>query len=102
MSSDSLQYIRDERRKGIFRIRNEHVFNVHVRKALAQCLIVRAECRFDCDAIEYIAYCPDFAPVPQGCEITKYRLYMRPDGVVCWGTFDCWRPLHESEAIVEY
>lgn len=52
-------------------------------------VVVRAECKFDRDGIEYTAIGPDFAPVDEGDEAPWYVPILQYDGMggcklKCW------------------
>lgn len=99
---DSLHYLRKENRRGEFLIREKNILNARVRKAIAQCVIVRAEYAYSLDAMRYEAYCPDFDQVENGCESPKYQLYLRVDGRVCWRKHDNNYSLSDVGAVIEY
>jgi len=45
-----------------------------VLKVMAKVIIVRAECMFMLDAIEYQGYSPEFAKVPEALETPEYAI----------------------------
>lgn len=56
-----------------------------VAKVFVDCIVVRAELRWDVDAIEYVAYRPEFASVDPGACTPRYRALFY-DGKVEWTT----------------
>lgn len=58
----------------------------------AQMVIVRAECDFHRDLIEYIAYSPLFDKVAPGAEAPSYDLVTSPEGV----SVSKYRPFPEN------
>jgi len=79
-----LQHLRDEGRCGSFMIPEEFLFSSHVRAAMGQCVIVKAEPNFLKGSIEYDAYCPDFLPQDvMSCQ-TFYHLILQSDGKCRW------------------
>jgi hypothetical protein len=80
-----LQYLQDENRVGKFIIAQKYVLDSRIRKALSQCVILRAEQRFDLhNSIEYIAYCPSFSPSSHFHEPNVYYLFESDDGFIRW------------------
>ena len=65
-----------DRRLGIFRIPldmiNEHPD--YCREVLSGCIVLRAEMRWDLDAIEYFAINDAFETVPLECIAREYRV----------------------------
>ena len=65
-----------ERRIGRFHIDRHLIDNQpeDVLRLLRDILIVRAEMRYDRDAIEYVGISENFAPVPEGCITPEYYI----------------------------
>lgn len=68
-----------DRRFGRFRVGIDAMKEYPDRLAelLARCVVLRAETRFDLDAIEYTALCPSFKPVAPSCEAPLYNVVAR-------------------------
>lgn len=70
------------RRLGRFRIGSDVIqfFPEQAQQVLMNCVVVRAEQRFDLDAIEYIAMCAQFRERNPGEDAPEYHALMRRDG----------------------
>lgn len=69
--------IHTDRRFGRFTVSHVVLQDMPVEEAgqlFAGLVVVRAESKFAEDAIEYTAWCADFAPVPMGGMIPRYTL----------------------------
>lgn len=67
------------RRFGRFRIGLDVIseYPERVSELLARCVVVRADVRFERDAIEYTALCPAFSEVAPACEAPIYAVVSR-------------------------
>jgi hypothetical protein len=63
-----------DNRMGRFRISLETIerYPDRVRELLAQCIIIRAEIRWEWEAVEYTAFCPQFEVTQMGHEPRRY------------------------------
>lgn len=88
-SIHDLGHLCDEGRIGIVTIARDRVFDTRVRKALSQCVIVRAEMLWsEMGAVRYELYSPDFPAL--GVAVappSPYLLYEDGAGEVRW-SFD--------------
>jgi len=100
--NNDLEYLRKENRVGKFYLKQDALYDSHVRKALGQCIIFRAEAMHFNNTVKYYAYCPNFAKAIPGAKLIAYDLYMRPDGKVCWTDRDPSRFLSNSECFEGY
>ena len=79
-----------DRRLGAFRIEN-HLIEDNprlVRQIMATVIVVRAEALWVMHAVEYVALCDAFAPVPLGATLPHYRPIIHAD--INGGEFVGW------------
>lgn len=70
-----------DRRIGLFDIPTETIHHQpeFVKRIMGECIITRAECMFDRDAIFYIAISDHFRKIPIGEKAPKYRIIATMD-----------------------
>lgn len=87
-SIHDLGHLCDEGRIGQVTIARDRVFDTRVRKALSQCVIVRAEMLWsEMGAVRYELYSPDFPALGPAVIALPYLLYEDAAGDVRW-SFD--------------
>ena len=70
-------------RRGVFRIRIGMIEEAPelVRKVMGKCVIVKAECLYGEDALEFFAVSPDFEEVPKGVRVPRYKVLIKNIGM---------------------